>query len=74
MEFTPLAMVNDFCIAAAFLFVAMLLRSKVWFLQNFYIPSSVIAGILGLICGPQILKILPFSDQISDYASMLICI
>src|SRR5690625_7079787 len=35
------------------------------------IPASVLAGILGLILGPEVLGWLPFSDQLSTYSSVL---
>ena len=56
------------------LVLAQFLRGKITFLQNFYIPSSVVAGLIGLLCGPQGLDIIPWSDKIGSYAYLLVCI
>lgn len=74
MTFDPYAMLIDFCIMSVFLFAAQMMRSKIRFLQNFYIPSSLIAGFLALFCGTQFLDILPFSDQTGSYAYLLVCV
>jgi len=64
----------DFAIAAAFLFVGQLIRAKLPFAQSFFIPASLIAGILGLICGRYGFGFLTFSDMSGDYSSLLIVI
>lgn len=56
------------------LFVAQFLRAKIKFLQILYIPSSLLAGIMGLFLGPQFLNIIPWSGKIGSYAYMLICV
>src|SRR5690625_8011996 len=38
------------------------------------IPASFLAGCLGLLLGPQVLGLLPFSDQLSTYSSVLIAV
>lgn len=58
------------------LFLSFLLRRKISFFQKNYIPASLIAGILGLILGPQILgKFSPiylhFSEYISQWTNFL---
>ena len=40
----------------------------------FYIPASVLAGIFGLLLGPQFLNIIPWSGRIGSYAYMLVCV
>lgn len=74
MEFTAYSMLLDFCIMSGLLFIAQMMRSKIKFLQNYYIPSSLVAGFLGLFGGPQFLDILPFSNQTGSYAYLLVCI
>lgn len=74
MTFDPYSMLIDFCIMSGFLFIAQMLRSKLKIFQNFYIPSSLIAGFLALFCGPQFLNIMPFSDQTGSYAYLLVCV
>lgn len=41
----------DFCIMSALLFVAKILRSKIKFIQKLYIPSFLLAGVIGLFLG-----------------------
>ncbi|WP_217585861.1 sodium/glutamate symporter [Lentibacillus saliphilus] len=56
------------------LLVGTLLRAKVKFIQKLFLPASLIAGFLGLILGPNALGVIPFSEHISTYASILIAI
>ncbi|WP_051532670.1 sodium/glutamate symporter [Fusobacterium perfoetens] len=74
MQFTAWSMLLDFCIMSGLLFIAQMMRSKIKFLQNYYIPSSLVAGFLGLFGGPQFLDILPFSNQTGSYAYLLVCV
>lgn len=64
----------DFCFMSALLVIAQFLRSKLKFLQNFYIPASLIAGTFGLILGPQVLKVIPWTAEASSYPYLLICV
>ena len=41
----------DFAFASLFILLGQLIRAKVRFIQRFFIPSSMIAGFLGLIAG-----------------------
>lgn len=74
MDYNGYSFVMDFAFMSLLLVVAQFLRSKIKFLQNFYIPASVIAGLLGLICGPQVLGTIPWSEKIGSYAYLLVCI
>lgn len=74
MEFGPYAMLMDFALMSVLLFIAQYLRSKVKIIQNLYLPSSLIAGFMGLFLGKQFLNVLPFSDKISSYAYMLVVV
>ena len=40
----------------------------------FYIPASVLAGLMGLVLGPQFLNVIPWSGKIGSYAYMLVCV
>ena len=51
------------------LLVGTLLRLKVGFFKKYYIPASLIAGFLGLIIGPDCLKIIP-SDMNAAWSGM----
>ena len=51
------------------LLVASLIRLKVPFLKNWYIPASLIAGVFGLILGPYCLKVVP-QEIMSSWSSL----
>ncbi len=74
MEFGPYTMLMDFALMSILLFIAQILRSRVKLIQNLYLPSSLIAGFLGLFLGKQFLNILPFSDKMASYAYMLVVV
>lgn len=72
--YTCYTLLLDFCFMSGALFIAKLLRSKIKWLQNHYIPASVIAGLIGLLLGPQVAKIIPWSSEASSYPYLLICV
>lgn len=72
--FTPYTMLMDFCLISVLLFLSQLLREKIKFLKNYYIPASMIAGFLGLFLGRQFLNIIPFSANIGSYPYLLVCV
>lgn len=66
----------DFAMISTLLIIGAWLRRKLKFLQIYYIPVSLIAGILGLLLGPQVLgRISPvyfsFSSSIGQWAGIL---
>ena len=73
-------MLLDYCLISILLLLGHLLRSQWRLLQYIYLPSSIIAGFLGLIGGDQFLAILPFDHQesgelsLAAYPSLLISI
>ena len=56
------AILTDFAIAGALILVSQMLRAKIKFLQSFFIPASLLAGLIALILGNQVLGVLNFSD------------
>lgn len=70
----PYALCTDFAIASAFIFLGQLLRKYIPFFQKFFVPSSMIAGFLGLICGPYVFDLLPWSEATGEYTWILIII
>jgi glutamate:Na+ symporter, ESS family len=68
----------DFGIISTLILVSHLLRNRIKLLQNTYIPSAIIAGLLGLIFGPQFLDMIPFSvspsggQNMATYPSFLV--
>ena len=74
MEYTVYTLLVDICFMGGLMFIAQLLRSKVKWFQNHYIPASLIAGTIGLVMGPQVLNVIPWSGQASSYPYLLICV
>lgn len=60
-QFTAWSVLVDAGLIGALLAVGTLARAVIRPLQSLMIPASVIAGILGLILGPQGMGLLPFS-------------
>lgn len=60
----------DFFIASVFILIGQLLRAKVGFIQRFFMPSAMVAGILAL--AVRYTGILPFSKGIGSYPGTLI--
>lgn len=54
-------MIIDICIISGLLVIAHLLRAGIPWLSRFLIPSSMIAGLIGLALGPGGYDLLPFS-------------
>lgn len=74
MEFNLEMLFLDLMKAGVLIFIGHLLRSKLKLLQNLYIPSSLVAGFLGLAIGPYGLGILNFSSQMGNYTSVLMVV
>ncbi len=74
MKFGPYDMLMDFALMSVLLFIAQLMRAKIKLVQNLYIPSSILAGFMGLILSSQFLGYFPFSAQISSYAYLLVVV
>ena len=62
----------DMTIASVLILVGQLLRAKIKFFQEFFMPASMIAGFLGLFLGKQFLDVLPFSGSVGSYSGVLI--
>lgn len=71
-------MLTDLGLISALLVTGHLLRAAIPWLSRYFIPTSMIAGILGLIAGPGGYDILPFSrnasgdPNLTSYPGMLI--
>lgn len=74
MEFNIEVLFLDLMKAGILILLGHLLRSKVKLLQNLYIPSSLVAGFLGLALGPYGVGILKFSSHMGSYTSALMVI
>lgn len=56
------------------LLIGTVLRAKIKILQHLFLPASLIAGLLGLALGPKGLAVIPFSENLSTYAGILIAV
>ncbi|QCU78280.1 sodium:glutamate symporter [Citricoccus sp. SGAir0253] len=74
MEFTPWSLLVDAGLIGLLLAVGTLLRAVIRPLQALMVPASVLGGFIGLALGPHGLGVLPFSDQLGTYASVLIVV
>ncbi len=62
-SFTIGEFVLDFAVVCLLLVLATVLRGRIGLLQRFLIPSNLIAGFLGLLFGPELLKWVDFSPE-----------
>ena len=70
--FTPWTLFVDIGIISLLLLVGKLMRVKIKWVQKLFIPPSLLAGFIGLACGPHGFDILPLSNQTGTYAGILI--
>lgn len=71
-NFTPWTLFVDIGIISLLLLVGKLMRVKIKWIQKLFIPPSLLAGFIGLACGPHGFNILPISEQTGTYAGILI--
>ena len=71
-SFTPWTMVIDLGIISALIMAGKYIRVKFPIVQRFLIPPAVLAGVAGLILGPEVLGCLPLSGNLGTYAGILI--
>ena len=69
----------DLGLISILLLIGFYIRVKVKFFQHLYIPVAVIAGIIGLLLGPNVLGrvspiYLPFSQGSGGYANILLVV
>ena len=63
MAFWESGLVFDALIVAALLFVAATLRKIIPPMRALGVPNSMVAGFIGLVCGPTALALLPFDPE-----------
>ena len=71
-NFTPWTLFVDIGIISLLLLIGKLMRVKIKWIQKLFIPPSLLAGFIGLACGPHGFDILPISEQTGTYAGILI--
>ncbi|MTI53531.1 MAG: sodium:glutamate symporter [Geosporobacter ferrireducens] len=72
--FGPYNMLMDFALMSVLLFIAQFMRAKIKLVQNLYLPSSLLAGFMGLFLSSQFLGWLPFTNNIGSYPYMLVVV
>ena len=71
-DFTPWTLFVDTGIISVLLLLGKLMRVKIRFIQRLFIPTSLLAGFIGLSLGPHGFGIIPLSTQTGTYAGILI--
>ncbi|MDA0148989.1 sodium/glutamate symporter [Vibrio sp. LaRot3] len=64
-------MLTDLAIAGFLLIAAKILRVHLSLLQRMYVPSAVLAGLFGLLLGPAVFDVLPWTETFTANASLL---
>jgi len=73
-NFTPWTLFSDAGIICALLLIGKFLRVKVRLIQKLFIPPSLLAGLLGLVFGPNGLGWIPLSGNVGTYSAILIAV
>ena len=73
-HFTPWTLFTDLGFISLLLLIGKVIRVKVKFIQQLFIPPSLIAGLIGLAFGPNGLGWIPLSGELGTYAAILIAL
>lgn len=63
---------NDLIVLFSFLLAGFVVREIIKPLQRYYIPASIIGGIIALIMGPQVLGLIEIPESFGSMASVMI--
>ena len=63
--------IQTFAVLSVLLVCGVILRAKVKIFQKLYLPACVIGGFVGLLLGPNVLDILPISEDMMSAVSAL---
>ena len=74
MQFDAYALLVDLGFVSLLLLAGKLIRAKVGVFQRLLIPASIAAGLLGLALGPNAAGLIPFSEQVAEYPTVLIAV
>lgn len=74
MDFTFMDLMLSFVVLSVLLLLGQIIRAKVVPIQKIFLPAAVIAGIIGLVLGPQVLGIIPMPKAASGLPGFLISI
>ena len=74
-DFSVFDLLMDIGWISLLMVIGNVLRYQVKFIfQDLLLPAPVTAGLLGLLLGPNVLGLIPFSDSLGDYTTVLIAI
>lgn len=74
MDFTPYDLMVDVGLISVLMIVGTFMRRHFQWFRRLLIPAPITAGLLALALGPQVLGIMPFSDSLSTYSTILIAV
>lgn len=74
MDFTPYDLMVDVGLISVLMIVGTFMRRHFQWFRRLLIPAPITAGLLALGLGPQALGIMPFSDSLSTYSTILIAV
>jgi glutamate:Na+ symporter, ESS family len=55
--------ITNFIYLSLFLAIATVLKARFRFFKKYIIPTSIIAGLVGILLGPEVLKLVPFTEE-----------
>ena len=74
MEYSVFDLLVDVGLISILLIVGTFMRRHFAWFRSLLIPAPITAGLLGLLFGPEVLGIMPFSDALGDYSTLLIAV
>ncbi|MBF0581755.1 sodium:glutamate symporter [Corynebacterium sp. ED61] len=74
MEYSVFDLLVDVGMISVLLIVGTFMRRHFGWFRRLLIPAPITAGLLGLLLGPEVLGIMPFSDALGDYSTLLIAV
>jgi ESS family glutamate:Na+ symporter len=74
VEYSVFDLLMDVGMISILLVVGTFMRRHFKWFRDLLIPAPITAGLLGLLLGPEVLGIMPFSDALGDYSTLLIAV
>ena len=74
MEYSVFDLLMDVGMISILLVVGTFMRRHFKWFRDLLIPAPITAGLLGLLLGPEVLGIMPFSAALGDYSTLLIAV
>ena len=66
------ALIHDVAIMSGIMIVSHIIKANSRFLHRFFVPTSMLAGMIALVAGPYFLNVIRFSEGASSYAYTLV--